>query len=100
MNFRIKSAPIIQDNFETLLSYLAMSANAKWQDTPTPAVVRSLAQRGWYLGRWLPTFLIIDGQLGRFLKDYKSPLNSTLKCVPPLQLSHFVVRSRDLFGCL
>ena len=77
--FRIylQSNPIIQDTVETLLSHLAMSANAKWQDTP--AAVRSLAQRGWYLGRWLPTYLIIDGPLGRFLKDSNSPLVSILK---------------------
>ncbi len=94
--FRIylQSNPIIQDSVETLLSHLAMSANAKWQDSPT--VVRTLAQRGWYLGRWLPTFLIIDGPLGRFLKDPDSPLNSILK--KEYSKYPLLTQARDIFN--
>ena len=94
--FRIylQSNPIIQDSVETLLSHLAMSANAKWQDTP--AVVRPLAQRGWHLGRWLPTFLIIDGPLGRFLKDSNSPLNSILK--KEYSKYPLLTQARDIFN--
>lgn len=94
--FRIylQSNPIIQDTVETLLSHLAMSANAKWQYTPV--VVRSPAQRGWNLGRWLPTFLIIDGPLGRFLKDSKSPLNSILK--KEYSKYPLLTQARDIFN--
>lgn len=73
----LQSYPIIQNTVETLLSHLAMSANVKWQDVPE--IVQPLAQRGWHLGRWLPTFLIIDGPLGRILKDSNSPLNTILR---------------------
>ena len=69
--------PIIQQTVETLLSHLAMAANVRWQDVPV--VVQPLARRGWHISRWLPTFLIVDGPLGRFLKSSDSPLNSILR---------------------
>lgn len=69
--------PIIQDTVETLISNMAMTANTNWQSMPE--VVRYVARRGWHVSRWLPTFLIIDGPLGRFLKSSASPLNSLLK---------------------
>jgi len=90
----LQSKPIIQGTVETLLSHLAMSANAKWQNVP--ASVRSLAQRGWYLGRWLPTFLIIDGPLGHFLKDSNSPLNKILK--KEYSTYPLLTQVRDLFN--
>ncbi len=73
----LQSNPIIQQTVETLLSHLAMAANVKWQDAPV--LVQPLARRGWHIGRWLPTFLIVDGPLGRFLKNPDSPLNSILR---------------------
>lgn len=69
--------PIIQDTVETLLSHLAMAANVRWQDTPPE--VQFIARRGWHINRWLPTFLIIDGPLGRILRESKSPLDAILK---------------------
>ena len=68
---------IIQQTVKTLLSHLAMSANTRWQDTPPE--VRAIAWRGWHINRWLPTFLIIDGPLGRILRDVESPLDIILK---------------------
>lgn len=73
----LRSNPVIQLTVDTLLSHLAMTANVKWQDTPD--IIHPLSRRGWYLSRWLPTFLIIDGPLGRFLRKSDSPLNSLLK---------------------
>jgi hypothetical protein len=73
----LQNNPIIQRTVETLLSHLAMAANMRWQDAPT--LVQPLARRGWHLNRWLPTFLIIDGPLGRFLRTPDSPLNSLLR---------------------
>lgn len=73
----LASNPIIQDTVETLISNLAMTTNANWRDTPQ--LVHQAARRGWHISRWLPTFLIIDGPLGRFLKSSDSPLNSLLK---------------------
>jgi hypothetical protein len=73
----LQTNPIIQETVDTLLSHLAMSANVRWQDVK--GVVQPLARRGWHIARWLPTFLIIDGPLGRFLKAADSPLNSLLR---------------------
>jgi hypothetical protein len=73
----LQTNPIIQQTVETLLSHLAMAANVKWQDVPT--LVQPLARRGWHIGRWLPTFLIVDGPLGRFIKNPDSPLNLILR---------------------
>jgi len=68
---------IIVQTVETLLAQLAMAANSNWQDTP--AAVQSLSRRGWFVGRWLPTFLIVDGPLGRVFKANDSPLSILLK---------------------
>lgn len=73
----LQSNPLVHATVETLLSHLAMTANTKWQDTPQ--LVHSLSRRGWHIARWLPTFLIVDGPLGRFLKAVDSPLNKLLK---------------------
>ena len=69
--------PIIQQTVETLLSHLAIAANVRWQDTPRE--VHVIARRGWHINRWLPTFLIIDGPLGRILRENNSPLDAILK---------------------
>lgn len=73
----LQANPIIQQTVETLLAHYAMAANVKWQNLP--GHVQPLARRGWHIGRWLPTFLIIDGPLGRFLRAPDSPLNSLLR---------------------
>lgn len=57
---------------EMLFTSVAMSARAQWQDAPEP--FRPVAARGWFLGRWIPTFLIIDGPIGRFMTADGSPL--------------------------
>ncbi len=48
-----------------LVTAISMSANANWRETPD--VVRATAARGWFLNRWLPTFLIVDGPIMRFM---------------------------------
>jgi len=73
----LQANPIIQQTLDTLLSHLAMTANVRWQDVH--GIVQPLARRGWHIARWLPTFLIIDGPLGRFLRAADSPLNSLLR---------------------
>ena len=73
----LQANPIIQQTVDTLLSHLAMTANVRWQDIQ--GIVQPLARRGWHIARWLPTFLIIDGPLGRFLRSAGSPLNSLLR---------------------
>jgi hypothetical protein len=73
----LQANPIIQQTVETLLAHYAMASSAEWQDVP--ALLQPLARRGWHIGRWVPTFLIIDGPLGRFLKAPDSPLNALLR---------------------
>jgi hypothetical protein len=50
-----------------LFTSISMSARADWRSAPprVPGVVA----RGWFLGRWLPTFLVLDGPILRFLKS-------------------------------
>ena len=55
-----------------LFTFIAMAANARWQDLPEES--RGVAARGWFLGRWVPTFLIVDGPIGRFVCGEESPL--------------------------
>lgn len=55
-----------------LFTFIAMSARARWQDAPVE--VRPVTARGWFLGRWIPTFLIVDGPIGRFVCGDDSPL--------------------------
>ncbi len=55
-----------------LFTYIATSATARWQEEP--AATRGIAARGWFLGRWVPTFLILDGPIGRFLNADDSPV--------------------------
>jgi hypothetical protein len=59
--------PVTRHSVQMLFTSMAMSARARWQDTPDE--VRGTAARGWFLGRWLPTFLVIDGPIQRFLSS-------------------------------
>jgi len=90
----LRASPIIQQTVHTLLSHLAMVTSFRWQDVPMPA--RLVAQHGSMIGRWLPTFLIIDGPLGRFLRAIDSPLNILLRT----QHARYPVlaQARDLFN--
>ncbi len=82
---------IIPRTLKMFLTYLSMSANADW--TKVSDVLKPLAARGWCLGRWLPTFLIIDGPIGRFLCAPDSPLHSRLGPNYPLLRA-----ARDFLG--
>lgn len=59
-----------------LFTFIAMSARARGQETPVAS--RAVAARGWFLGRWVPTFLIVDGPIGRFVCSDDSPLKPSL----------------------
>ena len=90
----LRANPIIQETVHTLLSHLMMASHGRWQDVPVPG--RLIARHGWMISRWLPTFLIIDGLLGRFLRSADSPLNVLLRTDHtryPL-----LAQARDLFG--
>lgn len=57
--------PSVASAVEMLFTSVAMSARADWRATPDS--VRGVAARGWFLGRWIPTFLVLDGPIMRFL---------------------------------
>jgi hypothetical protein len=59
--------PSVASAAEMLFTSIAMSARADW--CSTPARVRGVAARGWFLGRWIPTFLVLDGPILRFLNS-------------------------------
>jgi hypothetical protein len=90
--------PIIRESVESVLAQLAMAAGVRWQSTSP--VLQPLARRGWHIGRWLPTFLLIDGPLGRLLRDRNSPINTCLRRAPadfPLLASARDAFNSDLF---
>jgi hypothetical protein len=59
--------PSVANAVQMLFTSLAMSARADWRSVPTE--FRGVAARGWFLGRWIPTFLVLDGPILRFLKS-------------------------------
>ena len=63
--------------FEMFFTFISMSARAKWQDAPEH--IRGIVARGWFLGRWIPTFLVIDRPVGRFVLNDDSPLAVPIK---------------------
>lgn len=62
----------VRRSFEMFFTFIAMASRAKWQEVPER--FRGIAARGWFLGRWIPTFLIVDGPVGRFVLSEDSPL--------------------------
>jgi hypothetical protein len=73
---------VVPRAFEMFFTHMAMAARARWQDVPADS--RGIAARGWFIGRWLPTFLVIDGPLGRLMNDTGSPLTSDFGAKYPL----------------
>ncbi len=73
----LDAKPIIQASCKSMLAHLAFAAGASWQDTKP--ILQPLYRPGWHIARWLPTFLLIDGPLGRLFKDPKSPLSRRLR---------------------
>lgn len=62
----LESNPSVGTAIEMLFTSVAMSARADWR--AAPASMRGVAARGWFLGRWIPTFLVLDGPILDFLK--------------------------------
>jgi hypothetical protein len=73
----LRSHQILAHALKMFFTQIAMSARANWYDVPEE--IRSITARGWFLGRWIPTFLIIDGPIGRFICMGGSPLFEKLK---------------------
>jgi hypothetical protein len=78
----------------TFLEYYSVAAFSRADQIPYPA--RLFAHRGVWINRWLPTFLVIDGPLGKLLRSSESPLNILLRT----RHEEFTILSqaRDLFN--
>ncbi len=63
----VSNNPSVRCAVEMLFTAISMSARADWR--ATPANIRGVAARGWFLGRWIPTFLVLDGPIMRFMKS-------------------------------
>src|SRR5438093_679266 len=87
----ISARTVVRRAITTFFTYLAMSARARWNEVPEEH--RAIAARGWFLGRWLPTFLVIDGPIGRFLLSDTSPLAKHLGPAYPI-----LTAARDLMA--
>ena len=81
----LRTHSIVHRALEMFYTHIAMAARARWDETPEH--VRPVAARGWFLGRWIPTFLIIDGPIGRFLCSDTSPLHAYLDPNRPMLTS-------------
>jgi hypothetical protein len=78
----LRTRTILRRAIQMFFTQISMSARADWRLAP-PAI-RGVVARGWFLGRWLPTFLIIDGPIGRFVCHRTSPLHPYLDGRYPL----------------
>ena len=67
---------IVRRAISTFFAQIAMAARRRPDDVLPEH--RSTVARGWFIGRWLPTFLIIDGPIGRFFMHDSSPLAKRL----------------------
>jgi len=90
----LKSHQILTHALKMFFTQIAMSARANWYDVPEE--IRPIAAREWFLGRWIPTFLIIDGPIGRFMCKSGSPLFETLKS--QYQRYPFLASARDFLN--
>lgn len=78
----LRGRTVLRRAITQLFTHISMAARARWDDAP--AEIRSVVARGWFLGRWLPTFLIIDGPIGRFFLNESSPLARRLGTTYPV----------------
>lgn len=86
--------PVIKQSMETVLAQLAFAAGV--DSNPSNPLLQDLAHRGKHLARWLPTFLLIDGPLGRLLRQKSSPLAARLSV--SYSKSPLLASARDAFN--
>lgn len=78
----LRTHSILSRALEMFYTHISMAARARWHQVPEH--VKPVAARGWFLGRWIPTFLIIDGPVGRFVCSDTSPLHLYLGPTRPI----------------
>lgn len=66
----------IHHSVEMMLTHMSMAENSRWDQTPT--WMQPISKRGRYINRWIASFLIIDGPVGRFLRWKDSPIKSRI----------------------
>jgi hypothetical protein len=91
----LRTRTILRRAIQMFFTQISMSARADW--TAAPPEIRGVVARGWFLGRWLPTFLIIDGPIGRFLYHKTSPLHAHLDRRFPLLAAARALIGEKLF---
>ena len=64
MKAYLAARTIVRRAIASFFTHIAMASRAKWDDAPEEH--RGVVARSWFLGRWIPTFLVIDGPIGRF----------------------------------
>lgn len=86
--------PSVQRSVSSFISYLAAVSSLKPHMVTGPAAI--VAPEGARIASWVPTYLVIDGPLGRVLREPDSPLNIVLRS----QYNDFPVlcEARDLFN--
>jgi hypothetical protein len=94
LSLYLTANPVIGQSIETVLAQLAFSAGV--EAAPSNPLLRELAHRGQHLSRWLPTFLLIDGPLGRLLRQRPSPLATRLSVA--YAQSPLLASARDAFN--
>lgn len=73
----LRMNPVVRLSVQTFLAHISVAANVRPDQVPWPQQV--LMPLGTRIARWLPTFLVIDGPLGRFLRAADFPLNELLR---------------------
>jgi hypothetical protein len=86
--------PVVAQSIETVIAQLAFSAGVDWHHAKE--ILQPMAHRGWHLSRWLPTFLLVDGPLGRLLRQKPSPLAEKLQS--DYQTYPLLASARDAFN--
>jgi len=94
----LRSRSIISRSITMFFTQIGLAASIDWRTAPIQ--YRSIAARGWFLGRWIPTFLIIDGPIGRFICGNRSPLHQRLGSDTPLLSAAQEFLSNSLFRTL
>jgi hypothetical protein len=87
----LSSRTIVRRAIQAVFTHMAMAARARWDSVAEEH--RGIAARGWFLGRWLPTFLVIDGPVGRMFMHESSPLARRLGPSYPI-----LAAARDLMA--
>jgi hypothetical protein len=70
----VRAHTTLQRAIQMFFTSISMAARAKWDEAPEQ--IKGVVARGWFLGRWIPTFLIIDGPIGRFMIGQDSPFKN------------------------